>query len=128
MGAWHEANDASRIAERRCPDRAVRRWRDCVKARVDAMILCGIDRLVGFRVLAALAVPVAVENERGPALRSLLVARLVEQLGVEPPDYGTTAAGPERAVRVLGEHEMVRAEAGVDVRQLLRFGIVHREL
>ena len=116
------------IAERRTPDRAVGRRRYGVEPGVDAMILRRIDRLVRLRVFVALAVAVRVEDERRPALRLLFVARLVEHLRVEPADDLSAAARPQRAIRVLGEHQMVRAEARVDVRQLLRLRIVHREL
>ena len=47
---------------------------------------------------------------------------------VQPADDLTAAARPERVVRVLGEHQVVRAEAGADVRQLLRLGIVDGEV
>ena len=64
-----------------------------------------------------------------PALRLLLVVRLVEHLRVEPADdiAAAAAAGPQRVVRVLGELQVVRAEAGVDERELLRLRIVDGE-
>src|SRR5437879_13086194 len=36
--------------------------------------------------------------------------------------------GPQRAVGIFGEHQMVRAEAGADVGELLGLGIVHGEV
>ena len=46
----------------------------------------------------------------------------------EPADDRAAAARPQRVVRVFGEHQVVRAEARVDVRELLRLRVVHREL
>src|SRR5690242_12994939 len=92
------------------------------------MVLRRIDGLIRLRVVAAFAVAIRVEDERRPSLRLLFVTRLVEALRVEPADHWSAAARPQRSIRILGEHQMMCAEAGVDVRQLLRFGIVHREL
>ena len=44
---------------------------------------------------------------------------LVEHLRVQPADDLAAAARPQRVVGVLGEHQVVRAEAGADVRELL---------
>src|SRR5689334_25406702 len=92
------------------------------------MVFRRIDRLIGLRVLTALAIAVGVENERRPALGLLFVAGLVEQLCVQPPDDWPAATRPQGAIRILGEHQVVRAEAGADVSELLRLGIVHRQM
>src|ERR1051326_6925887 len=128
MAARNETQNAAGVAERRAPDRTVRSWRDRIKARVDAMVLRRIDGLIRLRVVAAFAVAICVEDERCPSLRFLFVAGLVEALRVEPADHRSAAARPQCSIGILGEHQMMRAEAGVDVRQLFRFGIVHREL
>ena len=57
------------------------------------------------------AVAVGVEHLHRPALRKLLVARLVEYAGVEPRHHRAAAAEPQLVV--LGEIQVVRAEAGV---------------
>ena len=88
----------------------------------------GSTGCVRLDVVVALAVAVRVEDQRRPPLRLLLVAGLVEQLRVQPAHHRPAAARPQRVVRVLGEHEMVRAEAGADVRELLRLRVVHREV
>ena len=106
------------------PDRAVDRARHHgVEARVDALVLGRIDRLVRLDVGVALAVAVGVEDERRPALRLRGVAGLVEHLRVEPADHRAAAARPQRVVRVVAELQVVRREAGVDERVLLRLRI-----
>ena len=118
-----------------------------VEARVFRRVGCGrVDRrrrCPGFRrsarsttfcsasdIRVALAVAVGIQNQRGPALRFLLVVRLVPHLGVEPAHHAAAAAaaGPQRIVGVLGEQQVVRGEAGVDHRGLLGRRIVHRQL
>ena len=77
----------------------------------------------GSDVRVASAVAVGVEDERRPALRSHLVAGLLEHLAVQPSDRarpGDAGAGPERLIRVLRERQMVRGEAGADQRELSR--------
>ena len=61
-------------------------------------------------------------------MRLHLVVRLVEHLGVQPADYLTAAARPERAVRVLREHQMVRPEACADVCDLLGCRVIDGEV
>src|SRR6266571_8255177 len=76
-----DADDEARIAEHRSPDRAVDRARgEPVETGHDALVLLRIDRIVRPDVVVAPAVAVGVQNERGPALRLLLVARLFEHL------------------------------------------------
>src|SRR5436190_1269960 len=126
MRARNDSHDSTWEAEGRSPNRAVWSGRHGVKSGVDAAILCWISRLVWFSVVVPLAVAVCVEDERRPALRFLFVTRLVEHLCVEPADDRATAARPQGSIRVFGEHQMVRAEARVDVRELFRFRVVHR--
>jgi hypothetical protein len=47
------------------------------------------------------------------------VVGLVEHLPVQPADH-LPAAAVQSVVGVLGEHQVVRPEAGADVRDLLR--------
>ena len=92
------------------------------------MSLPGSMRLAGLGVLVALAVAVGVEHQRGPALRLLDVAGLVEHLGVDPADIAAAAAGPhpQRLVGVVAELQMMRAEAGLVGGVLAGLRIVHR--
>ncbi len=88
----------------------------------------GIHRLAGLGVLVALAVAVGVDNQRGPPLRLLDVAGLVEHLGVDPADIAAAAAGarPDRFILVVAELEVMRAEAGLVGGVFAGLGIIHR--
>src|SRR5258707_12984432 len=79
-------------------------------------------------VLVAHAVAVGVEHQRGPALRLLDVAGLVEHLGVDPADVAAAAAGahPQRLVGVVAELQVMRAEAGLIGGVLAGLRVVHR--
>src|SRR5205807_5210824 len=82
-----DAHDGARAAAQRAPDRAIDRARHHrIERGSEAHVLVGILRLTRLGVLIALAVTVGVDNKRGPALRLLDVAGLVEQLGVDPAD------------------------------------------
>ena len=94
--------------------------RHAVERRVDALVLRRIDRLIGLDVGVALAVAVGVEDEHRPALGLRFVLGLVVDLGVEPSLDRTAAREPQHVVVV--EVQMVRAEAGVDGRDLFVFG------
>ena len=115
-----QPDDRAGEAERRSPDRTIGRRRDGIEAAAEALVLRGIDRLIGLHVGVAPAVAVGVDDERGPSLRLRLVSGFLEHPGVEPADHLPAAARPQRVVRVLGEHQVMRAEAGADVRELLR--------
>ncbi len=124
-----DANDRARVAAQGAPHRAVGRARHHrIEGRADAHVLAGLLRLAGLGVLVALAVAVGVENERGPALRLLDVAGLVEHLGVDPADVAAAAAGagPDRLVGVVAELQMMRAEAGLIGGVLAGLRVVHR--
>ena len=110
-----------------------RTWRDAVEAGQHTLVLAWIQRLVGFGIaFVALAVAIGVENDRGPALRCLLVAGLVELLDVQPADHiaatdtAHSARRPEPTFAV--ELQMMRAEAGVNERELVGLGVIHRKL
>ena len=127
-----QADDVARVSQHRAPDRAVDRARgEPVEAGHDALVLLRVDRIVRPHVIVAPAVAVGVQNERGPALRLLLIAGFLEHLSVEPSeDLVRCAAGarPQSVVGILGEVQMMRAETGVDERELPGFRIVHGEL
>ena len=69
-------------------------------------------------------VAVGVEHGRAPALRRDLVAGLVPHLRVDPADDLPAAAEVQRVVLVLGELQVVGAEAGVDHHELAGVGLV----
>ena len=121
-----------RESHHRSPDRAVHRIHgDCVKVDREPPVLRGIVRLAGLDVRVALAVAVGVENERRPALRTFLVAGLLEHPAIQPADDAVAAdaaARPERMVRVLGEDQVMRRKARADQRELARLRIVHGEM
>ena len=122
------------MREVRAPQRAVdRRPGDAVEAERDARVLAVVGRPARLAIaFVALAVAVGIDDQRGPALRLRGVAGLEIHLGVEPADHGqivlAVVGEPKRVVGVLGEVEVMRAEAGIDVRPLLRLRIVEREL
>ena len=78
----------------------------------------------GFNVGVSLPVPVGIHDERRPALGFLFISGFVEHLRVQPADHLSATTRPERVVRVLGKHQMVGAETGADVRDLLCLRIV----
>src|SRR5438477_443365 len=126
-----QPDDGAGEAEHRAPDGAVGGTHgNAIKGGRYAFVLRRIDRLIGLHIIVALAVAVGIENQRRPALRFLLIMSLFEHLRVEPSDYvaAAAAAGPQGAVGIFGELQMVRAEAGVDERELFGFGVVHGEL
>ena len=123
-----QPNHGARESELRAPHRSVGRGRHRVERAAEALVLRRIERLIGLDVLVTPAVAVGVEDERRPALRLRLVAGLFEHLAIQPADHLAAAARPQRVVGVLGKHQMVRAEAGADVRELLRLRIPHREM
>ena len=114
----NETNERARHSLDRSPDRAVRRRRVAVERHVDPLVLGWIRRLIRFGVGVALAVSVVIEDERAPALRFLLVVRLVPDLGVEPAlDAGRPERRPQHIVVV--EIHVAPGEAGVDRGQSL---------
>src|SRR5262249_52902169 len=81
--------------------------------------------------LAALAVAVGVENERGPALRLGLVAGFLEHACVDPAGGAalrTARTGPQRVVLVEAELHVVGREAGRDRPELELLRVVHGDL
>ena len=124
-----DAHDGAGVAAQRAPHRAVGRARHHrIEGRADAHVLARLLRLAGLGVLVTLAVAVGVEHQRGPALRLLDVAGLVEHLGVDPADIAAAAAGagPDRLVGVVAELQMMRAEAGLVGGVFAGLRIVHR--
>src|SRR6267142_1750368 len=124
-----DAHDGARAAAQRAPHRTVNRARHYrVEGRTDAHVLGRIHRLARLGVLVAHAVAVGVEHQRGPALRLLDVAGLVEHLGVDPADVSSSAPGarPQRLVGVVAKLQMMRAEAGLIGGVLAGLRIVHR--
>ncbi len=122
-----EAHQRSGHAQHRSPDGvAARRRRDAIERRVDPFVLLRIDRLIRFDVLVTLAVTIGVEHEHRPPLGLLLVLGLVVHACVEPTFDRPTAGEPQHVVVI--EVEMVRAEAGVNRRDLLGLRVVHLHL
>ena len=133
IGAGGQPEYRAGEPEHRSPHRSVRRRRQRVRtapvlAGLKSPVLAGIDGRVRLHVLVAPAVPIEIQDQRRPSLRFLLVARLIPQLRIQPPDHRTAAARPERPVRVLGKHQVVRAEARGHVLHLLCLGVVHRQV
>src|SRR5262249_16989869 len=111
------------------PDRTVgRMWHHRVTAAEYPHVFVRVHLLSRLGVIVELAVAIGVEHERRPALRLLGVTGLVENCGVQPSRYGTAAARPKRVVLVESELEVMRAETGVDVSELRRFRVEHRQL
>ncbi len=73
-------------------------------------------------------VGVGVDHRRAPALRRLLVARLVVHPRVEPADHVRVAAEPQRVALVLRELQVMRPVAAVDERERLGGRVVDRYL
>ena len=126
VSAGNETHERARHPLDRSPDRAVRRRRVAVVLHVEPLVLGWIRRLIRFRVGVALPVAVVVEDERAPALRQLLVVRLVPDLRVEP---ALDAGGPERRPQhvVVVEIHVAPREARIDRRRLLGLRIVDLE-
>src|SRR2546427_742768 len=127
-----QADDVARVSQYRAPDRTVDRARgEPVETGHDALVLLRVDRIVRPDVIVTLAVAVGVQNERSPALCLLLIAGFLEHLSIEPPEdlvRRTARTRPQRVVGILGKVQMMRAETGVDERELPGFRIVHGEL
>ena len=123
-----QADDRARKPELRAPHRSVGRRRHRIEGSAVPLVLRRIDRLRSPRRTRRASVAVRVHDERRPALRLRSRPGLVEHLAVQPADDLTAAARPQRVIRVLGEHQVVRAEAGADVRELPRLRVVHREM
>jgi hypothetical protein len=122
------------------PDRAIgRRPRDRVHAERDPGVLGRVGRLTRLGpTLGAFAAADGIDDQRRPALRLCRITGFPEQLGVDPADDGQLRHGgsadprivaePQRIVGVLGEIQVMRAEAGVDRRELLGFRLIDRDL
>ena len=85
----------------------------------------GIDRLSGSTYSSRLPLPLVSIMSAVQPCDFIFVAGLVEHLRVQPSDDLAAAARPERVVGVLGEHQVMRAEARADVREFLRLRVVH---
>ena len=123
-----QPDDCAGKSEHAPPDRSVGRGRNGVERVAVSFVLRWIERLIRFDIRVAFAVAVRVHDQRRPALRLRLVVRFVEHLGVQPAHHLSAAARPQRAVGVVGEHQVMRAEARADVRELFRFRIVDSQM
>src|SRR5437879_1341277 len=120
MRSRDETNQRARHSHGSSPDRAVRRRRNAVERHVDALVLHGIGWLTRFGVGVALAVTVVIENERAPALRFLLIVRLVPDLRIEPAlNAGRPERGPEHIIVI--EIDVAPGVTGGDGRKLFGF-------
>ncbi len=127
--SWIDAHDAAGASPERSPHAAVdRAWHHRVKAGHDALVFCGIKRLIGFNPGVLPAVAVRVQDHWRPALRLRGIARQVEHLGVQPAHHRSAAARPERVIGVEAELWMVCRVTRVDERVLLRLRIKHGDL
>src|SRR5262249_35693195 len=120
------------ISHHGSPDSAVG-WAEAhgIDVHQDALVLRGIDRLIGSDKSVPFTVAVSVDDEWRPSLRLHFVARFVKYLPVQPtkdsgaPDSGTR---PQRLIRVFAEVQMVSLEAGADESEFSSCRIVHREM
>ena len=123
------AGDEAHRARRACPAPIPTPSRPTPASRrrtatLSRLSFVGIRGLVRLGVGVALAVAVVVEDERAPALRCLLVVRLVPDLHVEPAlDAGGSERRPQHVVVV--EVHVAPGEARIDGRELLGLRVVH---
>jgi hypothetical protein len=92
-----------------------------------------IKRLTGLVVaLVASAVAIGVDHQRRPALRRRGIAGLPEFSRVDPADHRKLALGvgaePKCVLGILGEIQVLGAEAGVDEGVFFRAWIKDRDL
>ena len=130
VGAGFEAHDGAGARADGPPNRTVHRARHHrIEHLRNALVLRGVDRLIGLDIIVALPVAVGVEDERGPTLRFRGISGLVKHLGVEPADHApaSSAARPQRIVGVVTELQVVRLEARIDECVFHRFGVEHRK-
>src|SRR5690606_28589518 len=75
--------------------------------------------------LRDLAVAVRIDHERTPALRRLLVTRLVEETRIDPAEVALAdqRIEPQRLVLVVRELQVMRREARIDQRELARLRV-----
>ncbi len=102
-----QPHDSARETESRAPDGAVGgAWSHCIETNLDAFIFRRIDGLIRLHVIIALAVAVGVQDEWSPAL---------PHFRVQPANLITSGiTEPQSVVRILGEHQVLRAGAHVD--------------
>ena len=104
---------------------------DPIERGRDPLILCRIERLIGFDVVIAPAVPVGVQHEGRPSLRfpsSPVSSSTFRFSQPTTPLPGPPALVHSVLVASLGEHEMVRLEARANKRELAGLRVVHREM
>src|SRR5690606_1278237 len=134
LAARHADEETGIVGERRPHDvlLAGRRARlNAIDLPADASVARRIVRTARLVPrLRDLAVAVRVDHERTPALRRLLVARLVEEPRVDPAEIALAdqRIEPERLVLVVRELQVMRREARIDQRELARLGIEVRNV
>ena len=125
----YEPHYGAGITEGGTPYRAVGRRRHAVVTTVDAHVARRVRGFARFGVVrVAHAVAVGVEDERRPALGRHGIAGFKKFPGIEPADDAAAAAGPQGMVLVFGEHQVVRAETGIDRGIDIGPGIVNPEM
>ncbi len=109
---------------------------DAVAAAEDMRVLLGVEVDVGAVVALVvplcavwrdLAVAVGVDNTRAPALGLAHVLRLIPDLGVDETVDIRVTTEPQRVCRVVGEGQVMDAEAHRDVFDLRIGGIVDED-
>ena len=128
--AGHDAHDGARVGRGTCPTPS-RRPGSASPRRSRRRCACpSSDRPAGRARRSASRLPLPLVSRISAVQPCDFAASpvAVEHLRVQPADHRAAAARPQRVVGVVAELRMVRAEAGVDERVLLRLRIEHREL
>ena len=73
-------------------------------------------------------VAVGIQDEVCPPLGRHRIARFQVLAGIQPADHPAAAAGPQGVVFILGEHEVMGAETGIDWGIDFRVRIIDTEM
>ena len=73
-------------------------------------------------------VAVGIQNEWRPPLGRYRIARFQVLASIQPADHPAAAAGPQGVVFILGEHQVMGAETGVDWGIYIRVRIIDTEM
>jgi hypothetical protein len=81
-----------------------------VEGSHNALVLGGVEWLIGLHIGVALAVAVGVDDDRRPALRLHVVAGREVLLGVEPPDHAARRSARARPQGLIGVANIVAVD------------------